>query len=69
VSQTDGSVTFAVAPAEGAALTWTGEFFVHVRFDMDYLPFSLDNKSGSKYVTNGSVDLYEVLDEDDDSGS
>lgn len=63
VSQLDGSVAFSVAPAVGAALTWSGEFFVHVRFDMDYLPFSLDDKNSGGYVTNGSVDLIEVLDE------
>lgn len=63
VSQLDGSVAFAVAPAVGAALTWSGEFFVHVRFDMDYLPFSLDDKNSGGFVTNGSVDLIEVLDE------
>jgi uncharacterized protein (TIGR02217 family) len=63
VSQLDGSVAFSVAPASGAALTWSGEFFVHVRFDMDYLPFSLDDKNSGGFVTNGSVDLIEVLDE------
>ena len=65
VSQLDGSVVFVTAPATGAVLTWTGEFFVHVRFDVDYLPFSLDNLSGGKYVTNGSIDLYEVVGEGD----
>src|SRR5690606_6994239 len=42
VSTTDGTVQFASAPDNGAILTWTGEFYVHVRFDTDYLPFSLD---------------------------
>jgi len=63
VSQLDGSVAFGSAPANGAVLTWTGEFFVHVRFDMDYLPFSLDDKNAGGFVTNGSIDLIEVLDE------
>lgn len=63
VSTLDGSVAFSSAPALGAALTWSGEFFVHVRFDMDYLPFSLDDKNTGGFVTNGSVDLLEVLDE------
>jgi uncharacterized protein (TIGR02217 family) len=63
VSDTDGSVVFASAPATGAALTWTGEFFVQVRFDMDYLPFSINDRNKSGYVTNGSVDLIEVLGE------
>lgn len=64
VSQLDGTVTFTTAPAAGVVLTWSGEFFIHVRFDNDYLPFSLDDKSNGEYVTNGSVDLYEVLNED-----
>ena len=63
VSEVDGSVVFATAPADGAVLTWSGEFFVQVRFDMDYLPFSLDNRNGGGFITNGSVDLIEVLDE------
>lgn len=63
VDETTGLVTFASAPAASAALTWSGEFDVHVRFDMDYLPFSLDDANASGYVTNGSVDLIEVLDE------
>lgn len=63
VSQLDGSVAFSSAPANGAVLTWSGEFFVHVRFDMDYLPFSLDDKNAGGFITNGSVDLLEVLDE------
>ncbi len=63
VSQLDGSVAFSSAPASGAALTWSGEFFVQVRFDMDYLPFTLDDRNAGGYITNGSVDLIEVLDE------
>lgn len=63
VSQVDGTVAFGSAPANGAVLTWTGEFFVQVRFDMDYLPYSLDDANAGGYVTNGSVDLIEVLDE------
>ena len=51
-----GIVTFSVAPASGALLTWTGIFDIWVRFNQDYLPFSLDNID----VTNGSVDLMEV---------
>lgn len=58
-----GLVTFLTAPADNAALTWSGEFNVQVRFDIDYLPFSLDNANASGYLQNGSVDLLEVLDE------
>ena len=63
VSELDGTVAFGTAPAPGVALTWSGEFFVQVRFDIDYLPYSLDDRSTGGYVTNGSVDLIEVLDE------
>lgn len=63
ISATDGSVEFAAAPADGAVLTWTGLFFVQVRFDNDKLPYSLDDKSPTDFITNGSVDLIEVLGE------
>jgi uncharacterized protein (TIGR02217 family) len=58
-----GLVTFAAPPALGAALTWSGTFYVQVRFDVDSLPFSLDDINPGGYVTNGSLDLIEVLDE------
>ena len=51
-----GTVTFAVAPAAGVVLRWTGNFFVWVRFTQDFLPFTLDNPN----ATNGSIDLIEV---------
>ena len=35
-----GLVTFVVAPANGAALTWTGSFFWRVRFDLDAIDFT-----------------------------
>lgn len=56
-----GTVTFAGAPANGAALRWTGEFDVWVRFNQDDLPFSIDasNGKGEKFIS-GSVDLIEV---------
>lgn len=63
VSELDGTVAFGAPPASGAVLTWSGEFDVQVRFDIDYLPYSLDDRNAGGYVTNGSVDLIEVLDE------
>lgn len=56
-----GIITFAVAPADGNGLTATGTFGVWVRFNNDYLPFSIDNGSDAttKYM-NGSVDLIEI---------
>lgn len=66
VDTTTGIVTFAAAPANGAVLTWTGEFRVHVRFDTDYLPFSLQTAfADGTYARNGSIDLIEVLNEDE----
>lgn len=60
IDQERGLVTFAVAPANGTILRWTGTFKVWVRFDQDYLPFSIDNGGGdgAKYM-NGSIDLIE----------
>lgn len=55
-----GEVTFAVAPAVGHVLTWSGEFDLKVRFDNDYLPFSIDNHGRDGYLMNGSIDLVEV---------
>lgn len=51
-----GLVVFGVAPAGGAILRWTGAFAIWVRFNQDYLPFSIDNLN----AVNGSVDLIEV---------
>lgn len=53
-------VVFATAPPDLASLTWSGEHRLIVRFDSDYLPMSIDNKTGQSYVMNGSVDLVEV---------
>lgn len=68
VDATSGKVTFPTAPANGKTVSWTGDFFVHVRFDNDYLPFTLDSRfqSGS-YAHGGTIDLIEVLGEDEDA--
>lgn len=53
-----GIVTFAVAPAYGTVLRWSGSFAVWVRFDQDWLPFSIDNRrDGDDYARNGQVQL------------
>lgn len=63
-----GLVTFANAPAIGVVLRWSGEFRVHVRFDIDYLPFTLsDALQGGGYANNGSIDIIEVLNENEDA--
>lgn len=54
-----GEVVFDDPPGSGALLTWTGEFFVHVRFDTDSLPFNYANRNAMV----GTLDLIEVLDE------
>lgn len=63
VSTLDGSVVFVTAPANGAVLSWSGEFFVQVRFDNDALPFTLDDKNAAGFFTNGTIDLLEVIGE------
>lgn len=57
-----GKVTFAEAPADGAVGTWSGEFRVPVRFNMDVLNTTIDNRNREdEYIINGSVDLIEVF--------
>lgn len=67
VDMQTGLVTFSTAPGSGKTITWTGEFYVQVRFDNDYLPFSIVNRAGDAYAMNGSVDLIEVLAETEDA--
>lgn len=59
-SVTTGLFTPTTAWTPAAVLTWTGEFFVPVRFDQMSLQFSLDNRIGEEFATNGSVSLIEV---------
>lgn len=58
-----GLATFEAAPIVGAQLTWSGHHFVCVRFNRDDLPFTIDNKSGTAFITNGSLELIEELTE------
>lgn len=55
-----GIVTFDAAPSAGAILRWSGQYAHWVRFAQDWLPFSIDNRSGDSYVQNGTIDLIEV---------
>lgn len=50
-----GSVVFSAPVASAAEIRWTGVFDLWVRFNQDWLPFSLDNLD----ATNGTVDLIE----------
>lgn len=37
-----GLVTFTAAPANGAALTWSGTYYLRCRFDVENTPFALN---------------------------
>lgn len=68
VDASSGEVTFPTPPANGQTVSWTGDFYVHVRFDNDYLPFSLENRFGSgSFAHRGTLDLLEVLGEEEDA--
>jgi uncharacterized protein (TIGR02217 family) len=62
-SSTTGLFTPTTAWTPAAVITWTGTFFVPVRFDQMSLQFSIDNRTGQDYATNGSVSLIEVYGE------
>ena len=62
-NSTTKKVEFAAAPAFSAALTWSGRFFIQVRFNRDDLPFSIDNVSNKVFITNGTLELIEELNE------
>jgi uncharacterized protein (TIGR02217 family) len=54
---TTGLFTPSTAWTTSAILTWSGEFYVPVRFDQDDLPFTLDNPGR----LNGDVALIELF--------
>ena len=58
-----GQFTPSTSWTGGSTLTWSGEFYVPVRFDSDELLMSIDNKSSNDFIMNGSVDLIEVFGE------
>lgn len=55
-----GIVTFAAPPADGSVLRWSGGFAVWVRFDTDWLPFSINDRGAADFFRTGSVDLIEL---------
>lgn len=64
VNALTGEVDFGSSPPDvGEVLTWSGMHYVCVRFNQDDLPFSIDNKSGHAFITNGSFGLIEELSE------
>lgn len=58
-----GLFTPDTAWSEGAELEADFEFRVPVRFEGDMLPSTIDNRSGDRYIVNGSVSLVEVFGE------
>lgn len=54
-----GTVLFAAPPAAAAVLRWSGAFSVWVRFDADWLPFSIDNRAAGQFAHNGQIALME----------
>ena len=53
-----GLVTFVTPPTTGHALTWTGDFDIPVRFDVDYLPVAMNVNS---IASINSISLREVI--------
>jgi len=53
-----GLVTFVTAPPSGHAVTWDGEFDIPVRFDVDYLPVTMNVNDIAEI---GSISLREVI--------
>lgn len=58
-----GLFTPTTAWTAGQPLTWTGEFRVPVRFNNDYMPMTIDTKSGGHHLVSGNVELVEVFGE------
>lgn len=56
-----GEIVFDTPMTGGEVLKWSGPFSLWVRFQNDYLPFSIDNRSGGEFVVNGSISLLEML--------
>lgn len=51
-----GLIVFDSPPANGAVLSWSGEFDIWVRFAQDSMPFTFDNPD----ATNGQISVVEV---------
>lgn len=56
-----GVIVFDTPMSGDQVIRWSAAgFSLWVRFDNDRLPFSIDNKSGDKFVVNGTVSLLEI---------
>jgi len=53
-----GLVTFVSPPPNDHALTWSGEFDIPVRFDVDYLPVTMNVNNIAQI---SSIALREVI--------
>lgn len=53
-------ITPTSPPTPGAVLRWSGSFSVWVRFNADWLPFSIDSRNQRTAAHNGSVELIEL---------
>jgi len=53
-----GLVTFVTPPTVGHVLTWSGEFDIPVRFDVDYLPTQMNVNNIAEI---GSIPLREII--------
>lgn len=58
-----GLVTFAAAPADGAVLTWTGQFRIPSRFNSDALPMSIARPRAHQHGMDGTIEVIEVFGE------
>ncbi|BCH33119.1 hypothetical protein MesoLjLc_50490 [Mesorhizobium sp. L-8-10] len=57
----DTGVTFAVAPANGVVLTWTGHFYVPVRFDGDVFFATVDYPTSIDALSVSDLRAVEVI--------
>lgn len=65
-----GRVLFDTAPANGAALRWSGTYDYWVRFAADDLPYTIDNRNGTgEFIVNGAAELEETEAPDEDFGT
>jgi uncharacterized protein (TIGR02217 family) len=57
LNYTTGLLTFTTAPSAAAALTWTGEFDVPVRFDVDQLDLTMERFDAGEIPAINIVEL------------
>ena len=58
VDYATGIVT--ITAADGAEITWSGEFDVPVRFESDEIDFSVNTRSGSGLILTADVGIVEI---------